>query len=127
MLLNRQNAFVIIYGVVICHFAPSYSVTTDYTTDEALKLLFRGVGLTFDRLLNGNDSIGPINQEVTFWCINRQTNRVIQTFINDRNITAKIDVTKPMYTVTHGWLDNVNRQWVQGMLRGKYCELARVH
>lgn len=112
MLLNREALFVIFCAITTCVLAQ-----TDYTTDEALRLLFRGIPLTFGRLLNGNDSIGPINEEVTFWCINRNTNQVIQTFINDPNITAKVDVTKPLYTVTHGWLDNVNRTWVQGMLR----------
>lgn len=96
-----------------------FGYDTDYTSDEMLRLLMQGTKLTYGKILNGNDTYGPLDKEITFWCINRKTNKTIQTFINDPDINSKIDTTKPLYTVTHGWIDNVNRTWVQNTLRGK--------
>lgn len=42
---------------------------------------------------------------------------MIQTFINYPDIASKIDETKALYTVTHGWIDNVNRTWVGATIK----------
>lgn len=93
----------------------SRAYQTDYDKLEILRLFKQGVQLTFGKLFIGDDIYGLIEEEVTFWCINRQTNKTIQTFIEDPDINFKIDVTKPVYIIIHGWLDNVNRTWVKNL------------
>lgn len=95
-----------------------FNYETDYSSDEILRLIFRGVPLTFDRLLSDNDSYGLIVEEVTFWCIDRDTNQLMQTYINDTEIDKKLDLTKQLWIVMHGWIDNINRTWMQDTLRG---------
>lgn len=57
-----------ILGQVLCGLLNTVlTYKTDYTSDEMLRLIFRGVPLTFDRLFNGNDTYGSIKEEVTFW------------------------------------------------------------
>lgn len=33
--------------------------------------------------------------------------------INDSNLSAKLDVSKPIVFITHGWVDNSNRLWIK--------------
>lgn len=118
----RNISFILLFTLLarsssneIIETARAYE--TDYTKFEVIKLIKQGVKLSFGKLFKGNDTYGPINEEVTFWCINRQTNQIIQTFVNDPQLNLKIDSTKPLYIVVHGWLDNVNRTWVKDTVR----------
>ncbi|XP_065078590.1 phospholipase A1 member A-like [Ochlerotatus camptorhynchus] len=56
-----------------------------------------------------------IDQEVTFWCGKRGYSQLQQTFVNDSNINSKLDLSKPIAIITHGWLSEVNVSWVQEM------------
>lgn len=40
-----------------------------------------------------------------------------QAFPNNSRIKHNINPTKPMHIITHGWLDNPNRNWVQATAR----------
>ncbi|KAL1379392.1 hypothetical protein pipiens_003797 [Culex pipiens pipiens] len=63
------------------------------------------------------DVIGPVEREVTFWCGNRKSPELRQTFLDDPDLKAKIDASKPIMFITHGWTDNVTKHWVQDMAR----------
>lgn len=52
-----------------------------------------------------------IDQQVTFWCSNRNHKNWIQTFVNDSNIFSKIDPEKSLVILSHGWLDNSTFLW----------------
>lgn len=45
----------------------------------------------------------------------------MQVVINDPNVHYKLDVSKPIMFLTHGWTDNVNKTWVKETV-GDYIE-----
>ncbi|XP_055587451.1 phospholipase A1 3-like [Uranotaenia lowii] len=65
--------------------------------------------------------INEVRSEVTFWCSNADHADYMQVFVNDPNLHRKLDVTKPIMMVTHGWTDNVNRTWVKEIV-GDYIQ-----
>lgn len=95
-------------------FGQSYS--DDYSLEQMIQSFFNGTSNAFGRVLLSEEVTGPIEQEVTFFCKNSQTNQLIQTFVNDPNMTTKIDVSKPVYFLTHGWRSSINDSWAQSLL-----------
>ncbi|XP_063697054.1 pancreatic lipase-related protein 2-like [Culicoides brevitarsis] len=93
----------------------AFGLESDYSIPELLNNLIAGAGFTRDRLLQQPELI-PIEEDVTFYCLNRETRKIYQTKLNDTEITNKIDVTKPVVFIIHGWLDNFYRNWVQEMM-----------
>lgn len=59
----------------------------------------------------------PLESIVTFWCKYHREDQVIRTTINDPNIENKIDVTKPMYILLHGWTKSLNASLMQQTMR----------
>lgn len=92
----------------------SAQLSTDYSVPELVRIFGRLGTLTLDRFLRVNE-IGPIEQEVKFFCYNRQTNEFIQTFVNDSHLADKLDATKPLYIITHGWMSNINQIWAKSL------------
>lgn len=35
-------------------------------------------------------------------------NELVQTYLNDPNILEKVDLSKPLAAITHGWTDSIN-------------------
>lgn len=68
---------------------------------------------------NGADTV-PLSQDVTFWCNSRKYPNVQQVFINDSQVASKIDFSKPMVLLIHGWIDTVNASWVLNTRAGEY-------
>uniref|UniRef100_A0A1Q3F7E4 Putative salivary lipase n=1 Tax=Culex tarsalis TaxID=7177 RepID=A0A1Q3F7E4_CULTA len=64
-----------------------------------------------------------IDQEVTFWCGRQSYSSLQQTFVNDSSIASKLDLSKPVAIITHGWLSNANVSWVQEMA-GNYSKFV---
>ncbi|XP_052563811.1 lipase member H-like [Culex pipiens pallens] len=56
-----------------------------------------------------------IDQEVTFWCGRRGYSSLQQTFVDDSAIGSKLDLTKSVAIITHGWQSKANVTWVQEM------------
>lgn len=51
----------------------------------------------------------------------RSQNKTLrQTFINDVAIATKLNASLPVAFLIHGYIDNVNRTWVQRTIRGEY-------
>ncbi|EAT47860.1 AAEL001096-PA [Aedes aegypti] len=88
------------------------STTTDYNLAFAMDTLFGLVINTTEFWINGNNT-DPIEVNVKLMCGNRNTATLSRTFINDGNLKAKIDTSKPMVFITHGWVDNGNRVWIK--------------
>lgn len=107
------NMFLILFLCFIFTHQASVQFSTDYSATDLINAFSRLSVLTLGRLLGANDTIGPIEQEVTFFCYNRRTNQFLQTFVNDPNLADKLDVTKPLYLVIHGWLSSVNQNWAK--------------
>lgn len=93
------------------NYQSDYNVTLMNQLELGLKL----TGVYVGDLLTDTSSVN-VTAEVTFWCINSKTRVLQQTFLNDPNITDKILPGKPVVFVTHGWIDNVRRTWVQNIL-----------
>lgn len=48
----------------------SIECVVDYSLEDLINIFLRGAGLTADMLFYGESKV-PIEQDVTFWCINR--------------------------------------------------------
>lgn len=49
---------------------------------------------------------------INFSC-NRKSPELIQTFLDDSDVQQKIDFSKPIMLITHGWLDDHALIWIQ--------------
>lgn len=87
----------------------------EYSIPELLNMFISGVGYSGDRLFEQAENI-PIEDDVTFWCLNRGTRKMYQTGLNDTKIEQKIDTNKPVVFIIHGWLDHFYRNWMQEMM-----------
>ena len=76
--------------------------------DTAFANTRNGIGL----LLTGEVTT-PIEKAVTFWCGNRQSPELVQTFLHDPDVHEKINFLKPVMIITHGWLDDHTKNWIQ--------------
>ncbi|XP_062550558.1 lipase member I-like [Armigeres subalbatus] len=89
-----------------------FSTNTDYNMAFAMDSIFGIVINTTEFWINGNNT-DPVEVNVKLMCGNRNNAALSRTFINDDNLKAKIDTSKPIVFVTHGWLDNGNRVWMK--------------
>ncbi|XP_065091318.1 phospholipase A1-like [Ochlerotatus camptorhynchus] len=76
------------------------------------------VGNTLSQIFFGTNNL---RSEVTFWCANRDHGELMQVVVNDPDVHYKLDVSKPIMFLTHGWTDNVNKTWVKDTV-GDYIE-----
>lgn len=106
-------------------FTRALGLSGDHSVPELLDMFITGVGLTTDRLLRQREDI-LIEDDVTFWCMNRETQRIHQTGLNDTEIDEKIDIRKPVVLIIHGWLDNFKRSWMRDMM-SEYIEYFDVN
>uniref|UniRef100_A0A182QPV8 Lipase domain-containing protein n=1 Tax=Anopheles farauti TaxID=69004 RepID=A0A182QPV8_9DIPT len=67
-------------------------------------------GNTLSQLLFGTNDVST---DVTFWCATTNRPEYVQAFVDDPRIAQKVDPSKPIVFLTHGWTDNVNRTWVK--------------
>ncbi|XP_040174647.1 phospholipase A1 3 isoform X2 [Anopheles arabiensis] len=67
-------------------------------------------GNTLSQLLFGTNDVST---DVTFWCATTNQPEYVQAYVDDPRITQKLDPSKPIAFLTHGWTDNVNRTWVK--------------
>lgn len=100
--------------------ARALGVGRDYSIPELLNNFITGAGYSRDRLFQQVENI-PIEDDVTFWCLNRDTRKIYQTGLNDSEIEEKININKPVVFIIHGWLDNFYRNWMQEMM-SEYIE-----
>ncbi|XP_062544597.1 phospholipase A1 VesT1.02-like [Armigeres subalbatus] len=90
-----------------------------------LNMVAGAVGNTLSQILFGTNEL---RSEVTFWCANRDHAHYMQVTVNDPEVHYKVDVSKPLMMLAHGWTDNVNRSWVKdtvadyiGNIGGNVC------
>uniref|UniRef100_A0A182JEX8 Uncharacterized protein n=1 Tax=Anopheles atroparvus TaxID=41427 RepID=A0A182JEX8_ANOAO len=67
-------------------------------------------GNTLSQLLFGTNDVST---DVTFWCATTNRPEYVQAYVDDPRIAQKLDPSKPIVFLTHGWTDNVNRTWVK--------------
>ncbi|XP_058457698.1 pancreatic triacylglycerol lipase-like [Malaya genurostris] len=91
-----------------------FSATSDYNAAFLMDSLF-GIVANDTKYILSDDSSNPIEVDVTFWCGNRNSPNLTQTAISDGSLRSKIDTSKPIVFITHGWLDNRNRNWIKAM------------
>ncbi|KXJ70725.1 hypothetical protein RP20_CCG022310 [Aedes albopictus] len=75
-----------------------------------LGMVAGAVGNTLSQIFFGTNEL---RSEVTFWCANRDHGDYMQVTINDPDVHYKLDVSKPLMMLTHGWTDNTNRTWMK--------------
>ncbi|XP_053686690.1 lipase member I-like [Sabethes cyaneus] len=97
---------------ISCGLLDMFNTSSDYHLAASMDAVFGALKNDIATLLKGPVT-NPMEEEVTFWCGNRNSTKLTQTFLNDSEIMMKIDVNKPMTFVIHGWLDNATRLWVQ--------------
>ena len=99
------------------------SALFNYKTDYDAAAVMNSLSMIFGssmRLLTGTDDGPTIDQDVTFWCSNQQRQSNIQTFVNDTDMVNKINISKPITFIVHGWTDNGNRTWIKNMTNSKF-------
>lgn len=55
----------------------------------------------------------PIEELVLFLCGHRNSTELKETTVDDPEISSKLDFTKPVAFITHGWTDNAKKLWIQ--------------
>lgn len=63
------------------------------------------------------ESFKPAETEVKFWCANRKHRDLQLTQADNYDIKVKIDTTKPVMFIIHGWVESFMSQWVRDMVR----------
>ncbi|XP_058831710.1 pancreatic triacylglycerol lipase-like [Topomyia yanbarensis] len=91
-----------------------FSASSDYNAAFLMDSMF-GIVVNDTKYILHGDSSNPIEVDVTFWCGNRNSPNLTQTAINDGSLSSKIVTSKPIVFITHGWLDNRNRNWIKAM------------
>lgn len=89
-----------------------FNTTSDNNLAQVMDTIFELSRNEMGSLIDGRSNI-PVELEVTFWCGNGASPTLKQTFLNDPDVSKKIDLSKPIVFITHGWTDNVNKSWVQ--------------
>lgn len=83
--------------------------TTNYSESLFLKQFVAAVKFTKLHLLHLDVGL-PLNEEVKFFCVNRNITSYRQVYLDDRNLSDKIDLKKSVTFLIHGWFDNVYRR-----------------
>lgn len=52
----------------------------------------------------------PLKEDVKFFCVNRNVTSYRQVYLDDSNLSDKIDLKKSVTFLIHGWFDNVYRK-----------------
>ncbi|XP_055523307.1 phospholipase A1 3-like isoform X2 [Wyeomyia smithii] len=94
----------------LLEYFPSPALDEDELLANRVGIVVGAVGNTLSQLFFGTDEV---RSEVTFWCSKPDHLAYQQVFVNDPYVHKKIDITKPIVFLTHGWTDNVNRTWVR--------------
>ncbi|XP_062548932.1 lipase member I-like [Armigeres subalbatus] len=103
-------------GSANCGLLNIFNTSTDYNLASAIDIAFAKSRNDMGLLLSGEVTT-PIEEDVTFWCGNRQAPEMNQTYLDDPDVRKKIDFTKPIMLVTHGWLDDHTKNWIQNTAR----------
>lgn len=89
-----------------------FNTTSDYNLVQSLNIVFGQTKNDISFLLTGEDKT-PIEQAVTFWCGHSNSTTLQQTLLDDPDLGSKLNLSKPIAFLTHGWLDNTTRVWFQ--------------
>ncbi|XP_063698081.1 pancreatic lipase-related protein 2-like [Culicoides brevitarsis] len=80
-----------------------------------------------DFVFDGLQVADPIDTDTTFWCLNRESpdDEMQQVAMHDPKLEKKINLTKPIAFIIHGWIDHVNRAWVTDLMKDyiKYIDM----
>ncbi|XP_039432290.1 phospholipase A1 3-like [Culex pipiens pallens] len=104
---SRQDNFLEYFPVA------SQALDQDELLANRLGIVVGALGNTFSQIFFGPNEL---RSEVTFWCANPNHYDYMQVTINDQDVHYKLDVSKPLLFLTHGWTDNVNRTWVKDIV-----------
>lgn len=85
--------------------------TTYYSESLFLKQFVNAVIYTKLHLLH-LDGV-PLKEDVKFFCVNRNNTSYRQVYLDDRNLSDKIDLKKSVTFLIHGWFDNVYRKRIK--------------
>ncbi|XP_055311609.1 phospholipase A1-like [Sitodiplosis mosellana] len=104
-----------IFGCQKLHFPLTFLVANVFAAanmiddiDHFIAKVMAGIELTTVYTVSFGKNYPPIDQDVTFWCMAPGQADVNQTYLNDPDIASKIDLTKPMSFLIHGWLGGLN-------------------
>ncbi|KAL9700201.1 hypothetical protein quinque_003642 [Culex quinquefasciatus] len=103
-----------LWGQSLAGLLNSFSADNDFTAAYLMDSMFGIVTNNTKSILNG-DSTNPIEVDVKFFCGNRNAPSLEATTIDDGSLEGKIDTSKPLVLVIHGWLDNSSRNWMKLM------------
>ncbi|XP_058457697.1 lipase member I-like [Malaya genurostris] len=117
---SKLALFVLTASMVVeginCGLLDMFNTNSDYHLAASMDAVFGALRNDISNFLEGSTE-ASVEKDVTFWCGNRNSSQFMQTFFNDTDLDSKIDFTKPLTFIIHGWLDNATRIWVKTMAR----------
>ncbi|XP_055617798.1 phospholipase A1 3-like [Toxorhynchites rutilus septentrionalis] len=96
----------------------SQALEQDELLANRVGIVVGALGNTFTQLFFGTNDL---RSEVTFWCANPYHTEYQKVVLNDADVHQKLEVSKPIMFLTHGWTDGVNRTWVKDIV-GDYVK-----
>ncbi|XP_055627638.1 lipase member H-A-like [Toxorhynchites rutilus septentrionalis] len=97
--------------------------STDYNVFQLLDILY-GIGKNDTKYLFLGGSQNQSAGDVIFWVANRKAPNL--TEVQESDLTSKIDMSKPIVFIIHGWIDTGSRNWILDMVND-YLQFADVN
>ncbi|XP_065088326.1 pancreatic lipase-related protein 2-like [Ochlerotatus camptorhynchus] len=101
---------------VNCGLMDLFNANSDYNMAQSMDAVFGALQNDISYMLTGGLTT-TVEEDVTFWCSNGGSTILRQVTLNDPNIYQKIDPSKGVSLVIHGWLDDMYRSWFQQLVQ----------
>ncbi|XP_065088327.1 pancreatic lipase-related protein 2-like [Ochlerotatus camptorhynchus] len=99
-----------------CGLLDMFNANSDYNLAQSMDAVFGALQNDISYMLTG-DLTTTVEEDVTFWCSNGSSTVLRQATINDSYISQKIDPSKQVSFVIHGWMDDMSLNWFQQLVQ----------
>ncbi|EAT36379.1 AAEL011528-PA [Aedes aegypti] len=101
-----------LFGPNECGLLDMFDANSDYNLAQSMDTVFGALQNDISYMLTG-DLTTTVEEDVSFWCSNGSSIALKQASLNDSSLSRKIDTSKEVIFVIHGWLDDISRMWFQ--------------
>ncbi|XP_062550277.1 lipase member H-like [Armigeres subalbatus] len=103
-------------GRVECGLLDMFNANSDYNLAQSMDTVFGALQNDISYILTG-DLTSTVEEDVTFWCSNGTSTKLKQVDVNDSNVGQKVNTSKEVIFIIHGWLDDMSRMWFQQLIQ----------
>ncbi|EDS27539.1 lipase member I [Culex quinquefasciatus] len=90
-----------------------FNVTSDNNLAQLMDIVI-GLVKNEDARIHCKETIVP-EKKVTIFCGHRDSRNLQEVVLDDPDLQEKINLTKPIFFLIHGWTDNGTKLWEQGI------------